>query len=141
MKILLDTNVVLDLMLEREPWRAAVEAIAQAGAEGRSPVPHQCLVDHRHLLHQPEARRGREGQNHCSRLPRPASRRERDARSARRRRTKGRQRLRGRSSDRLRSRRPARRHRHRDAAGFTGSPVPVLSPAELLAQIPKDDEA
>jgi predicted nucleic acid-binding protein len=34
MKVLLDTNVVLDLMLEREPWRAEAEAIAQAGADG-----------------------------------------------------------------------------------------------------------
>jgi predicted nucleic acid-binding protein len=35
MKVLLDTNVILDLVLEREPWRAAAEAIAQAGADGR----------------------------------------------------------------------------------------------------------
>ena len=35
MKVLLDTNVVLDLMLERDPWRAEAEAIAQAGADGR----------------------------------------------------------------------------------------------------------
>jgi predicted nucleic acid-binding protein len=33
-KVLLDTNVVLDLMLEREPWRAAAVAIAQADADG-----------------------------------------------------------------------------------------------------------
>jgi len=35
MKVLLDTNVVLDLMLEREPWRDAAEAVAQAGADRR----------------------------------------------------------------------------------------------------------
>jgi predicted nucleic acid-binding protein len=34
MKVLLDTNVVLDLMLERDPWRAEAEAIAQASADG-----------------------------------------------------------------------------------------------------------
>ena len=35
MKVLLDTNVVLDLLLVREPWRIQAEAIAQAGADGR----------------------------------------------------------------------------------------------------------
>jgi predicted nucleic acid-binding protein len=35
MKVLLDTNVVLDLLLERDPWRVQAEAIAQAGADGR----------------------------------------------------------------------------------------------------------
>jgi predicted nucleic acid-binding protein len=30
MKVLLDTNVILDLMLERDPWRTAAEAIADA---------------------------------------------------------------------------------------------------------------
>ena len=35
MRILLDTNVILDLMLERDPWRVEAEAIAQAGADGR----------------------------------------------------------------------------------------------------------
>jgi predicted nucleic acid-binding protein len=35
MKVQLDTNVVLDLLLEREPWRAQAEAVARAGAEGR----------------------------------------------------------------------------------------------------------
>ena len=35
MKVLLDTNVVLDLMLERDPWRAEAEAIAQADVDGR----------------------------------------------------------------------------------------------------------
>ncbi len=34
MKVLLDTNVVLDLLLAREPWRIEAEAIAQAGADG-----------------------------------------------------------------------------------------------------------
>ena len=35
MKVLLDTNVVLDLMLERDSCRAEAEAVAQAGADGR----------------------------------------------------------------------------------------------------------
>src|SRR4051812_45087241 len=35
MRVLLDTNVVLDLLLVREPWRIQAEAIAQAGADGR----------------------------------------------------------------------------------------------------------
>ena len=35
MKVLLDTNVVLDLLLERDPWRVQAEAIARAGADGR----------------------------------------------------------------------------------------------------------
>jgi predicted nucleic acid-binding protein len=29
----------------------------------------------------------------------------------------------------------------RDASGFAGSPIPVLTPAELLVQIPKGDDA
>jgi len=33
MKVLLDTNVVRDLLLVREPWRIEAEAIAQAGAD------------------------------------------------------------------------------------------------------------
>ena len=36
MNVLLDTNVILDLMLERNPWRAEAEAIAEAGADRRS---------------------------------------------------------------------------------------------------------
>lgn len=35
MKVLLDTNVILDLLLERDPWRIEAEAIAQAGSAGR----------------------------------------------------------------------------------------------------------
>ena len=35
MKTLLDTNVLLDLLLEREPWRAEAVAIAEASADGR----------------------------------------------------------------------------------------------------------
>jgi predicted nucleic acid-binding protein len=35
MRVLLDTNVILDLMLEREAWRAEAEAIAEAGADAR----------------------------------------------------------------------------------------------------------
>jgi predicted nucleic acid-binding protein len=35
MRVSLDTNVILDLMLEREPWRAEAEAIAEAGADAR----------------------------------------------------------------------------------------------------------
>ena len=36
MKVLLDTNVVLDLLLVREPWQIEAEAVAQAGADGLS---------------------------------------------------------------------------------------------------------
>jgi predicted nucleic acid-binding protein len=35
MRVLLDTNVILDLLLVREPWRVEAEAIAQAAADGR----------------------------------------------------------------------------------------------------------
>src|SRR3954451_14843739 len=41
MRVLLDTNVILDLMLERDPWRAEAEAIAQADADGRLQT-HAC---------------------------------------------------------------------------------------------------
>jgi predicted nucleic acid-binding protein len=35
MNVLLDTNVVLDLLLVREPWRIEAEAVAGAAADGR----------------------------------------------------------------------------------------------------------
>jgi predicted nucleic acid-binding protein len=35
MRVLLDTNVVLDAMLQRAPWRADAEAILKAAAAGR----------------------------------------------------------------------------------------------------------
>jgi hypothetical protein len=35
MRVLLDTNIVLDLLLEREPWRIEADAIAKAGVAGR----------------------------------------------------------------------------------------------------------
>jgi predicted nucleic acid-binding protein len=35
MNVLLDTNIIFDLMLERDPWRAEAEEIAEAGAHGR----------------------------------------------------------------------------------------------------------
>ncbi len=34
MRILLDTNVILDLMFKRNPWRAAAEEMAEAGSDG-----------------------------------------------------------------------------------------------------------
>src|SRR5690242_8721350 len=41
MRVLLDTNVILDLMLERDPWRAEAEAIAEADVDGRLQA-HAC---------------------------------------------------------------------------------------------------
>jgi predicted nucleic acid-binding protein len=35
MRVLLDTNVVLDVLLRREPWREAAEALWQANDDGR----------------------------------------------------------------------------------------------------------
>lgn len=35
MRVLLDTNMILDLLLERAPWFTEAEAVAQAGADGR----------------------------------------------------------------------------------------------------------
>jgi predicted nucleic acid-binding protein len=35
MRVLLDTNAILELLLERELWRAEAVAIAEAGADGR----------------------------------------------------------------------------------------------------------
>jgi predicted nucleic acid-binding protein len=35
MKVMLDTNIILDLMLERDPWRAEAEEIAGAADDGR----------------------------------------------------------------------------------------------------------
>ena len=34
MNVLLDTNIILDLMLERDPWRVEADGIAEAGADG-----------------------------------------------------------------------------------------------------------
>ena len=39
MRILLDTNIVLDLLPEREPWRAEAVAIAEAAFEGHIFAP------------------------------------------------------------------------------------------------------
>jgi len=36
MKVLLDTSVILDRMLDRDPWRAEADAIAEADASGAS---------------------------------------------------------------------------------------------------------
>ena len=35
MKVLLDTNVVLDVLLERQPWLSCAQTIWQAGLDGR----------------------------------------------------------------------------------------------------------
>ena len=37
MRILLDTNVVLDVLLERLPWHVEAKAIVAAGASRNSP--------------------------------------------------------------------------------------------------------
>jgi predicted nucleic acid-binding protein len=35
MRVLLDTNVILDAMLQRPPWQAAADEVLKAGADGR----------------------------------------------------------------------------------------------------------
>lgn len=35
MRVLLDTNVVLDLLLERDPWRVQAVGVAEAASDGR----------------------------------------------------------------------------------------------------------
>ena len=56
MRILLDTNVVLDVLLNREPWVAEASAIWQANDDGRLDwVPYGLSID-RHLLRRAPAR-------------------------------------------------------------------------------------
>lgn len=141
MKVLLDTNVVLDLMLERDPWRAEAEAIASAGADGRLQA-HVCassLTDIYFISRKlAGAARARLIVRTClDRLQVVSA--TRDLLDAAERR--------GGSvfEDDLQTECATNARLDaivtRDPSGFAGSPVPVLSPTERLARIPKDDDA
>ena len=47
MKVLLDTNVILDFLLERDPWRTEAEAVVRAVADGRlqAHASASCVTD------------------------------------------------------------------------------------------------
>ena len=141
MKVLLDTNVVLDLMLERDPWRAEAEAIAQAGADGRlqAYICASSITDIFYISRKlAGAARARFIVRTCLDRLQVVSV-TRDLLDAAERR--------GGSDfeDDLQTECAADARLDaivtRDPKGFAGSPVPVLSPAELLARIPKDDDA
>jgi predicted nucleic acid-binding protein len=141
MKVLFDTNVILDLMLEREPWRAEAEAIAQASADGHIHA-HVCasaITDIYYISRKlVGAERARIIVRTCLARVGALSVTHDLLEAAERR---------GGSDfeddlqiecavlavlDAIVT---------RDPKGFAGSPIPVLTPAELLAQIPKGDDA
>jgi predicted nucleic acid-binding protein len=141
MKALLDTNVVLDLMLEREPWRAEAEAIAQAGADGHL-QGHVCassITDIYYISRKiAGAARARIIVRTCLAQPQVVSV-TRDLLDAAERRG---------GSDfeddlQIECALVASLDAivTRDPKGFAGSPVPVLTPTELLAQISKGEDA
>ena len=142
MRVLLDTNVILDLLLERDPWRAEAEAIAEAGADGRLEA-HVCASSITDIyLHQRGSssapiRPGASSAN-CLDLLQVVSV-TRDLLDAAE--------LRG-GNDyeddlQIECARDARLDAivTRNPKDFAGSPVLVLTPAELLARLPKAPDA
>lgn len=141
MRVLLDTNVILDLMLERDPWRAEAEAIAEAGADGHLQA-HACassITDifyiSRKLVGADKARRI---VRNCLDLLQVVSV-TRDLLDAAERRG---------GSDyeddlQIECASDARLDAivTRNPKDFAGSPILVMTPAELLAQLPKGDHA
>jgi predicted nucleic acid-binding protein len=137
MMVLLDTNVILDLMLERDPWRAEAEAIAQAGADGHLQA-HVCASAITDIFYISRrlvgAERARTIVRACLDRLRVMSV-TRDMLDAAERRA---------GSDfeddlQIVCATVARLEAivTRDPKGFSGSPVPVLTPAELLARLPR----
>jgi hypothetical protein len=43
-RVLLDTNVLLDALLDREPWVAETRSLREAHLRGRSPVDKVVLI-------------------------------------------------------------------------------------------------
>ena len=141
MKALLDTNVVLDLMLAREPWREEAEAIAQAAADGclQAHVCASSITDiyyiSRKLVGADKARRI---VRNCLDVLQVVSV-TRDLLDAA-------ERWSGIDlEDNLQIACAVEARLDaivtRNPRDFAGSPVPVLSPAELLARLPKAPEA
>ena len=148
MTVLLDLNVVLDALLGREPWRAEADAIWDANKDGQ--VDARMSAAALPTLFYLALQAGRPG-----RVPTPA------ATNCLRslgivpvdRTTPGKWRRpcpvptsRTRESVVFQDRLLAVQARldaivTRDPKGFAGSPVPVLTPAELLALLPKAPDA
>ncbi len=139
MKVLLDTNVILDLMLERDPWRTEAEAIADADGRLQSHVCASSITDifyiSRKLVGADKARRI---VRNCLDLLQVVSV-TRDLLDAAERRG-------GRDYEddlQIECAIDARLDAivTRNPEDFAGSPVPVLTPAELLALLPKAPDA
>lgn len=141
MRVLLDTNVILDLMLRRDPWRVEAEAIAQAGADGRLQA-HVCasaITDifyiSRRLI---GAERARDIVRLCLDRLQVVSVTHGLLDAAERRGG-------GDFEDDLQAECAAESHLDaivtRDPKGFASSPVPALTPAELLARLPNVADA
>jgi predicted nucleic acid-binding protein len=140
-RILLDTNVVLDALLSRTPWNAEAEAIFEANLNGRV-AAHFTATSLTNVFY--VARRltdrarawGAVGACLDQLYTLPVGARELRAAAS------------GTGNDfednlLIACASHARLDAivTRDPKGFSGSPFPVLSPAELLAQIPKDNDA
>jgi predicted nucleic acid-binding protein len=138
MKVLLDTNVVLDLMLKREPWLAAAQGIWQANRDGRLEgcLTGSSLTDLYYIIRRIAgvaiARRGvRECLDAFGILPTDEvvldlaySLENNDFEDAVQIVTAEREHL-----DAIIT---------RDAKGFAGSPVPALSPMDLVSRLQAD---
>ena len=139
MTALLDLNVVLDVLLRREPWRVEAEAIWDANREGRiaahvsaAAMPTLFYVVRR----QTDLPRAHLAVEHCLRsfhivpVDRAALELARTLTGSD-------------FEDNLQVACAVLARLDvivtRDPKGFAGSPVPALSPAELLARIARDD--
>jgi predicted nucleic acid-binding protein len=141
MRVLLNTNVILDLMRERDPWRTEAAAIAEAGADGRlqSHVCASAITDIFYISRKlVGADQGRRIVRNCLDLLHVVSV-TRDLLDAAERRG---------GSDyednlQIECACDARLDAvvTRNPRDFTGSPVPVLTSAELLALLPKAPDA
>jgi predicted nucleic acid-binding protein len=137
MRTLLDTNIVLDLLLEREPWRAEAEAIAGASADGRIEA-HICASSITDIFYISRRLVGIERARGIVRACLDTLRivsvtrellvaaHERDGSDY---------------EDNLQVECAIAARLDaivtRDPKGFVGSPVPILTPAELIAQLPR----
>ena len=141
MRVLLDINVILDVLLAREPWRTEAEAIWDANRDGRldafisaATLPTVFYV----VRKQADRPRAHLAVTNCVRSLEivPVDRTALEMATT----------LPGSDfEDNLQIACAALFHLDaivtRDPKGFAGSPVPVLTPAELLAQLPKGGDA
>jgi predicted nucleic acid-binding protein len=141
MRALLDLNIILDVLLSRDPWRAEAEAIWDANRDGRfdAAVSAASLPTLFYIMRkQIDLSHAHEAVKTCLQLLEviPVDRTAVSMATT----------LPGSDfEDNLLIACAVAANLDaivtRDPRGFAGSPVAVLSPAELLEQLPKDDHA